>query len=145
MSDKNEYTCKGVRCCCQSRLQEVLQKYFSFSSFRPGQMEASRSVLHGKDVFVRMATGSGKTLCMFLGPLAKSDKALGVVISPLNGLMEQQVRYFYVNNMGSIHLLLMNRYKTSKRLALLLFTLGLIVQLCMNQCQLESTDLVGLG
>lgn len=90
MSGNNEYTCGGDgRCCCRSRLQEVLQKYFGFSSFRPGQMEASLSVLHGKDVFVRMATGSGKTLCMFLGPLAKSDEAL---VSPLNGLMEQQVR-----------------------------------------------------
>lgn len=95
MTDNSEYNCggEGVSCCCQSRLQEVLRKYFSFSSFRPGQMESSLSVLHGKDVFVRMATGSGKTLCMYLGPLAKSDKAIGIIISPLNGLMEQQVCY----------------------------------------------------
>lgn len=78
-------------CCCQSRLQEVLSKYFGFSSFRPGQMEASLSVLHGQDVFVHMATGSGKSLCIYLGPLCKSKEAIGVVICPLNGLMEQQV------------------------------------------------------
>jgi ATP-dependent DNA helicase RecQ len=70
----------------------MLRKYFGFSSFRPGQMEASLAALHGKDVFVRMATGSGKSLCMFLSPLSKSDEAIGVVISPLNGLMDQQVR-----------------------------------------------------
>ena len=29
---------------------------------------------------------------MFLGPLSKSDKAIGVVISPLSGLIDQQVR-----------------------------------------------------
>lgn len=79
-------------CTCKSKLQDALRKYFGFSCFRPGQMEASLSVLHRKDVFVRMATGSGKSLCMFLGPLAKSDEAIGVVISPLSGLMDQQVR-----------------------------------------------------
>ena len=81
----------GIDCSCKSKLREVLSKYFGFSTFRLGQMEASLSVLHGHDVFVRMATGSGKSLCMFLGPLAKSDMAMGVIISPLNGLMEQQV------------------------------------------------------
>ena len=63
--------------------------------FRPGQLEAALAILHGQDVLVRMATGSGKSLCMFLGPLAKSDAAIGVIISPLNGLMQQQV-YIYV-------------------------------------------------
>ena len=29
---------------------------------------------------------------MFLAPLAKGDKAVGVIISPLNGLMEEQVK-----------------------------------------------------
>ena len=47
--------------------------------------------LCGKDVFVRMATGSGKSLCMFLVPLGLSESAMGLVISPLNALMEQQV------------------------------------------------------
>lgn len=104
MSGNSEYTCggEGALCCCQSRLQEVLHKYFRFSNFRPGQMEAALSILHGKDVFVRMATGSGKTLCMFLGPLAKSDQALGVVISPLNGLMEQQVITCFIAVSGSV-------------------------------------------
>ena len=73
------------------KLQDVLQKYFSFSSFRDGQLEALIPLLHGRDVFARMATGSGKSVCMFLGPLALSDSAIGLVISPLNGLMEQQV------------------------------------------------------
>ena len=73
------------------KLHDVLLKYFSFSSFRDGQLEALLPVLHGRDVFVRMATGSGKSVCMFLGPLALNDSAIGVVISPLSGLMEQQV------------------------------------------------------
>ena len=48
-------------------------------------------ILHGNDVFVRMATGAGKSLCMFLAPLSISELAMGVIISPLNGLMDQQV------------------------------------------------------
>lgn len=92
-TDSYEYHCQGdgSHCHCHSKLQAVLQNYFQYSSFRPGQLEASLSVLHGKDVLVRMATGSGKSLCMFLGPLVRSNKAIGVIISPLNGLMEQQV------------------------------------------------------
>ena len=65
-------------------LQEVLRKYFSYSSFRDGQLEALLPLLHGRDVFVHMATGS---LCMFLAPLATSEDAKGMVISPLNGLI----------------------------------------------------------
>ena len=48
-------------------------------------------VLHGHDVFVCMATGAGKSLCMFLAPLAARENGIVVVISPLNGLMDEQV------------------------------------------------------
>ena len=64
---------------------------FQVSEFRPGQLESTLPALHGQDVFVRMATGSGKSLCMFLVPLTIDDRAMGVVISPLNALMDQQV------------------------------------------------------
>lgn len=95
-TDSHIYSCPGdsstsSTCTCSSKLLGVLQRYFSFGNFRQGQMEAARSVLHGQDVFVRMATGSGKSMCMFLGPLAKSETAIGLIISPLNGLMQQQV------------------------------------------------------
>lgn len=105
MSDSHVNSCHGASasCSCQSKLKEALRKYFGFSSFRPGQMKASLSVLHGQDVFVRMATGSGKSLCMFLGPLSKSEKAVGVIISPLNGLMEQQVCTGYKYYVGRLY------------------------------------------
>ena len=81
-----------VHCQGKVRLEGALRKYFpSFSGFRSGQLEALLPLVHGKDVFVRMATGSGKSLCMFLAPLAMSETAIGVVISPLNALMQQQV------------------------------------------------------
>ena len=69
----------------------ALRRFFEYDSFRPGQLEALIAVAHGKGVFVRMATGSGKTLCMLLLPLAMSESAMGIVISPLNGLMDEQV------------------------------------------------------
>lgn len=83
-----------MQCIAKVKLEEALHKYFSFPAFRDGQLDALLPVLHGRDVFVRMATGAGKSLCMFLAPLAVSESAVGVVVSPLNGLMEQQVSNF---------------------------------------------------
>ena len=40
---------------------------------------------------VRKATGAGKSLCMFLALLAAQKNGIGIVISPLNGLMDEQV------------------------------------------------------
>ena len=50
----------------------VLRNTFGHSSFRPGQLEAIVGVLHGRDVFARMATGAGKSLPMFAVPLSYS-------------------------------------------------------------------------
>lgn len=69
-----------------------ITKYFGFSSFRPGQREAAFYVLQGRDVFVRIATGGGKSLSMFLVPLTYSNQAIGVINSPLIALMEEHVR-----------------------------------------------------
>ena len=58
----------SIVCPGKARLQGVLQQYFTkFLGFRPGQL---LSPVNGRDVFVRMATGSRKSLCMCLGPLA---------------------------------------------------------------------------
>ena len=73
---------------------QLCGSFFKFAEFRPGQLEATLAVLHNKDVFVRMATGSGKSLCMFLPPLAANDNSMGVIISPLNALMDQRVCSF---------------------------------------------------
>ena len=73
------------------KLQLALQCHFKHDRFRPGQLESVIPVVHGKDVFVRMATGSGKTLCMLIPPLATNASAMSVIISPLNGLMDEQV------------------------------------------------------
>ena len=89
--------CSEVGCTARCQSEAVLRQYFSFPSFRPGQLEAILPVLHNKDVFVRMATGSGKTLCMFVPVLAVKE-GMGVIVSPLNGLMDQQVRNLSVGS-----------------------------------------------
>ena len=77
-------------CCVFDKIHHELCR-FGFSSFRPGQLDAVLSIMHGNDVFVRMATGCGKSLCMFLPPLVYGERAVAVIISPLVGLMDEQV------------------------------------------------------
>lgn len=70
-------------------LQESLQKYFGFGHFKGNQEAIIRSVLEGKDTFVIMPTGGGKSLCYQLPALMLEGTAL--IISPLIALMKNQV------------------------------------------------------
>ena len=79
---------QGSSTSLKRRVSEGLIKYFKHSTFLPSQLELVHLVLKGKDVLVRMSTGLGKFLCMFLPTLSSSEQAATVVIRPLNGLME---------------------------------------------------------
>ena len=79
-------------CVVLGKVHAALQK-FGLRAFRPGQLESVLPALHGHDVFVKMATGAGKSLCMFHVPLAYSATATAIIISPLNSLMNEQVNY----------------------------------------------------
>ena len=83
----------GEECAAYSSLSSALHHHFGFESFKPGQLEALLPVLHGRDTYVRIATSGGKSLCMYLAPLAASSSAINIaiVISPLLGLMDEQV------------------------------------------------------
>ena len=59
-------------------------------AFRNGQKEAVEAVLSGRDVFVLLPTGGGKSLCYTLPALLRPG-ALTVVISPLRALMTDQL------------------------------------------------------
>jgi ATP-dependent DNA helicase RecQ len=70
-------------------LAAALHQHFGFRAFRPGQEEAVRAALAGRDSLVVMPTGSGKSLCYQLPALMRAD--LTVVVSPLVALMQDQV------------------------------------------------------
>lgn len=70
-------------------IQEALGKYFGFKAFKGWQNEIITDLLAGKDVFVLMPTGGGKSLCYQLPALISEGTA--IVISPLIALMKNQV------------------------------------------------------
>jgi ATP-dependent DNA helicase RecQ len=70
-------------------LDEALKEFFGFDSFKGMQRDVVQSVLDGKDTFVIMPTGGGKSLCYQLPALIEDGTA--IVISPLIALMKNQV------------------------------------------------------
>jgi ATP-dependent DNA helicase RecQ len=67
----------------------VLREIFGFDSFKPGQEEAIRAVLEGRDTLAVMPTGGGKSLCYQVPALMQ--ESLTVIVSPLISLMKDQV------------------------------------------------------
>jgi ATP-dependent DNA helicase RecQ len=71
-----------------TQLRALLREHFGFRRFRPGQLEAVRSAMEGRDTLVVMPTGSGKSLCFQLPALELEGTT--VVVSPLIALMKDQ-------------------------------------------------------
>ena len=83
--------------------QELLQKHWGWSDFRPGQKEVIDTSLSGKNTLVVLPTGGGKSLCFQLTALLQDG--ICVVVSPLVALMIDQVSALKSKNIRamSIH------------------------------------------
>ena len=82
--------------------QTVLQNVFGYQQFRQGQQEVIESTLAGKDTFVIMTTGGGKSLCYQVPSLCL--EGITLVISPLISLMKDQVDQLLTNGIEAAYL-----------------------------------------
>ena len=73
----------------EDAIYKALKHYFGFESFKGNQLPVIKSLLEGRDVFVLMPTGGGKSLCYQLPALMSEGTA--IIISPLIALMKNQV------------------------------------------------------
>ena len=81
----------GIMIVAEERdtLKAQLKEFFGYTSFRGNQETVIRNLLSGRNTFVIMPTGAGKSLCYQLPAMVKDG--LAIVISPLIALMKNQV------------------------------------------------------
>ena len=85
------------------KMQHVLQHQFKYTNFcTEEQKEAIRTLMLGNhDIFVRMPTGSGKSLIYQLPAVAAENK-ITVVVSPLIALIKDQIDHMDVKGIKAV-------------------------------------------
>jgi ATP-dependent DNA helicase RecQ len=83
-------------------LENELQKYFGFNSFKKGQKEVILKVMKGQSVAAIFPTGAGKSLCYQLPAILLPEMTL--VVSPLLSLMKDQLDFLLDHNISAARL-----------------------------------------
>ena len=90
------------------RLEDYLNKFFHFNTFRPGQKEVITSILDGFHTMAMLPTGAGKSLCYQLSGYLRQGQVL--IVSPLLSLMQDQVEQMKMN--GEKNVVAINSFLT---------------------------------
>jgi len=80
----------------------ILKTVFGFDGFRENQQAIIQTLLDGRDAFVLMPTGSGKSICYQIPSIVR--KGVGLVVSPLIALMQNQVEALRQNGIRAAFL-----------------------------------------
>ena len=91
-------------------LEQILQQYFSYKSFRTGQKEIIQSVLNKNHTLALLPTGTGKSLCYQLPGHYRWNV---LIVSPLLSLMQDQVEQMKM--IGEKRVVALNSFLTFKK------------------------------
>src|SRR5215204_5687215 len=89
MATATKKTIKSTKTTSLPNLELALQEHFGFKKFKDEQEKIIQTLLSGKDTFVIMPTGGGKSLCYQLP--AMISEGCAIIVSPLIALMKNQV------------------------------------------------------